>query len=184
MKLRDFAFIAFFGFSLWVFFFKRRLAVAYLHKYTGVNFMNTVNQATIDLIKKEEGLRLEAYPDPGTGGEPFTIGYGHTGGVKEGDVITEAKAEELLRRDIGTAVIGVSGAVNVKLNDNQFGACVSLAYNIGVTNFKKSSLLAEINKGNFEIASAKFPNYNKANGHVMAGLTKRREAERDLFNMA
>lgn len=141
-----------------------------------------ISQAGIELIKEFEGLRLEAYPDPATGGDPWTIGVGHTGPeVVPGLVITEEQADEYLRDDLETFEQCVETAVGPHVNDAEFSACVSLAFNIGCNNFRTSTLVKMIRAGNMAGAADQFLRWNRANQKVMAGLTRRREAERDLF---
>ena len=143
-----------------------------------------VNQATIDLIKRNEGCVLHAYPDPATGGAPWTIGYGHTGSdVHPGLVITQAKAEALLRADLAKFEDGVDDLIaeSADTTDNQFGAMVSLAYNIGLGNFKSSHVLLYHNQGHTFWAANAFALWNKAAGRVLAGLTRRRAEERQLY---
>lgn len=142
------------------------------------------SQAGIDLIKRFEGLELTAYPDPGTGGEPWTIGYGHTGNVKPGDTVTEAEAEEILRQDLEKFEDCVNAYISVPLTQAQFDALVSFAFNVGCGALKSSTLLRLLNNGDYEAAEAQFGRWNKAAGRVLAGLTRRREAERDLFQSA
>lgn len=141
-----------------------------------------VSDAGIALIKSFEGLELEAYPDPATGGEPWTIGYGHTGEVTPGMVITEAEADELLLQDVAQFEMCVNGALQVPVTQGQFDALVSFAFNLGCRNLRNSTLLAKLNAGDNVGAAAEFVRWNRAAGKVMAGLTRRREAERDLFN--
>ena len=106
-----------------------------------------------------EGLRLSAYKcQAGV----WTIGYGHTKAVTKGDVITEEKAEELLLDDLSIFEKGVSSLVKVELNENQFSALVSLAFNIGLGNFQKSTLLRLINAGDFPSASKEFTRWSYA----------------------
>lgn len=123
-----------------------------------------------------------AYPDPGTGGEPFTLGYGHTGGVKPGDTCTEAQAMEWLAEDVREAERAIERLVTVPLTQDQFDALVSFVFNLGAGNFGGSTLLKRINAGDFEGASREFPRWNRAAGRVMAGLTKRRHAEAAMFS--
>lgn len=140
-----------------------------------------ISQKGIELIKQFEGINLKAYPDPGTGGEPWTIGYGHTGGVKKGDVITQAQAEELLRKDLIKFEDGVSNALTVETTQHQFDAMVSLAFNIGLGNFTKSTLLRKHNSKCWQCAAAQFGVWRNAGGKVMTGLIRRRAAERELY---
>jgi lysozyme len=147
----------------------------------------TINKATLDLMKEFEGLRLEAYPDPGTGGEPITIGYGTTAraGVgitpKLGMRITKAEAEEYFRRTLVKFADEIRPAIKRPINENQFGAFMSLAYNIGPGAFKRSSALRKFNAGDIAGAADAILLFNKAGGKVMRGLQRRREAERALF---
>lgn len=145
-----------------------------------------INQAGIDLIKKWEGKELTAYPDPATGGEPWTIGYGHTSAagppiVKKGMKITEKEASDILVRDLAKYEAAVMKGLTAKPNGNQFSAMVSLCYNIGPGNFAKSSVLRKFNAGDIKGAADAFRLWNKAAGKVMKGLTNRREDERKLF---
>lgn len=139
------------------------------------------SDAGLDFITRIENTKLEAYPDPATGGEPWTIGVGHTGGVQPGDTCTEDQAREWLKQDAGTAEDCVNGLVNVDMKQNEFDALVSLVFNIGCRNFRQSTLLKLINGGEYTKAADEFLKWNFANHHVMAGLTRRREAERELF---
>src|SRR3990167_667104 len=135
----------------------------------------------LEFIRVFEGMKLIAYPDPGTGAEPWTIGVGHTKGVRRGDVCTEAEAMAWLREDCAEAETCVESFVESELTQNQFDALVSFVFNCGCGNFKASTLLRLINAGNVEGAAGQFKRWNKANGKVMAGLTRRRQAEADLF---
>lgn len=135
----------------------------------------------IDLIKQFEGCELEAYPDPATGGDPWTIGYGHTGpDVQPGLVISEDEADALLRKDLAKFERVVSLAVN-GVTQNQFDALVSLVFNIGQGNFRSSTLLRKLSEGDDAGAADQFLRWNRAAGKIMKGLTRRREAERELF---
>lgn len=144
------------------------------------------NAAGIDLIKQFEGCRLKAYPDPATGGDPWTIGYGLTSAagivkVTPGLRITQAQADEYLVKSLVKYETAVSTALTKKPLPNQFAAMVSLCFNIGPGNFKKSSVLRKFNAGDTAGAASSFLLWNKAAGKVMAGLTRRREAEKKLF---
>ena len=134
-----------------------------------------------DLIKEFEGCKLEAYPDPGTGAEPITIGVGHTGGITLGTVITQEQADEYLVSDVSHAANAVNQMVDGNMTQGQFDALCSFAFNLGIGNLKNSTLLKKLNGGDVEGAADQFLVWNKAAGHVMAGLTRRREAERTLF---
>lgn len=143
----------------------------------------TYDQAGLNLTEAEEGLRLTAYPDPGTGGDPWTIGYGHTGAdVHPGLVITKDKAEQLLRADVRTAEAAVKRLVKVQLSQNQYDALVDFVFNVGEGNFAYSTLLKLLNQGNFKAASLQFDRWNKAGGKILNGLIRRRDNEEALFN--
>lgn len=134
-----------------------------------------------DLEKEFEQCRLTAYPDPGTGGEPWTIGWGHTGGVKKGDTCTQEQADTWLLEDLQTAIDAVESGVTSQLTDKEKSALVDLVYNIGEGNFNRSTLLKLLNAGDYEGAVRQFAVWNKAAGKVLAGLVRRRAAEAALF---
>jgi lysozyme len=143
--------------------------------------MTTSNRG-IELIKAHEGFRPRAYLCPAG---VWTIGYGHTGGVKSGDVITADQGESFLRSDISSAE-RVVVAAGLRLTQNQFDALVSFVFNVGAGNFNRSTLLrlAKANVNDPAIA-AEFAKWNKAtvNGvlKVLPGLTRRRAEEADLY---
>lgn len=135
------------------------------------------NQAGKDLIKKWEGLKLKAYLCPA--GVP-TIGYGHTGDVKLGDKITPHQADVIFDLDLEKFEEGVTKLLKVPVNENEFSALVSFAYNVGLGALGKSTLLALINrdKGSPELEFAK---WTRGGGKVLPGLVKRRAEEKALF---
>lgn len=135
----------------------------------------------IELTKSFEGCSLVAYPDPGTNAEPYTIGYGHTKGVKRGDTCTQAQADAWLLEDLKFSIDAVRSAVKVSLSENEESALVDLVFNIGAGNFAKSTLLKKLNLSDRLGASKEFIKWNMASGQVMNGLTRRRVAEADLF---
>lgn len=146
----------------------------------------TVNQETIDHVKRWEGLKLTAYPDPGSkNGEPWTVGYGHTSDgfmkVQRGLTITLKQAEEALEYDLNETAAKVDELVKVELSDNQFGALVSFAFNVGLAAFAKSTLLRKLNKGDNASVPAELARWNKNDGKVMQGLVNRRAAEAGLW---
>lgn len=140
-----------------------------------------ISPAGLDLIEQREGLSLAAYPDPGTGGEPYTIGYGHTGGVKPSDTCTLAQASAWLESDVRNTVQALADMILVPVTQDQFDACVSLAYNIGISAFRGSTLLRLLNVSKYQAAADEFPRWNKSGGKVLPGLVQRRAAERALF---
>lgn len=141
--------------------------------------MKKTNRSGIDLIKSYESLQLKAYKDlKGI----LTIGYGHTGqDVFIDQEITEVQAELLLRNDLTTAEDAVARCMKVAVTDNEFSACVSLAFNIGITAFANSTLVKLINEKKFDEAGNEFLRWDHVNGKVIDGLLRRREEERELF---
>jgi len=137
-----------------------------------------INADGLRLLKSFEGLRLEAYQDSvGV----WTIGYGTTSGVRPGQVITEAQAEAFLKRDLDRFESAVEDLVNVPLNDDQFSALVSFTYNVGEGALASSTLLRLLNNRDYRGAAEQFLRWNRAGGTELAGLTRRRRAERALF---
>lgn len=131
-------------------------------------------QAGIDLIKQFEGCRLTAYRCPAG---VWTIGYGHTAGVKQGQKITQAQADEYLRQDLAKYEKNVEKYDSrYQWNQNEFDAMVSFAFNVG--SIDKLTVNGSRSKA---VIAEKILLYNKAGGRALAGLTRRRKAERDLF---
>ena len=136
-----------------------------------------VSQVGINLIKSFEGCELQAYQDAvGV----WTIGYGHTGGVTSSQKITQAQADDLLKKDLQRFVDGLNALLKVSVNQNQFDALVSFSFNLGLGN--ADDLTSLINKGDFKGAADLFPKYCHAGGQVLQGLVTRRKAEQALFN--
>lgn len=170
---------------------------------------NAINQATVDLVKYFEGLGDGDKDKPGL--QPYicpagywTIGYGRVvrganGHMFKGEVdrkaanavypdgINEAQASAFLAEDLAGVGGQVSAKVKTPLTDNQFGACVAFVYNIGIGAFASSTLLKKLNAGDYAGAADQFLVWNKATDPhtgqkvALAGLTKRRTAERTLF---
>ncbi|MEM6596590.1 MAG: glycoside hydrolase family protein [Cyanobacteria bacterium P01_C01_bin.69] len=139
---------------------------------------NRINAAGLELIKSFEGLRLNAYLDAvGV----WTIGYGHTRTAGPGQRVSFAEATALLREDVATFEKAVTRAVRVPITANQYAALVSFAYNVGSGALNSSTLLRRLNAGDTFGAANEFLRWNRAGGRVLAGLTRRREAERALF---
>lgn len=137
-------------------------------------------------IKDFEGCSLTAYPDPGTGGAPWTIGYGWTHPVdgkpiKPGMTIKQETADRLLKTGLVSYENDVLKMAKVKLTQGQFDALVSFAYNVGSRALSTSTLLRKLNDGDVNGAADEFLRWNKAGGKVLNGLARRREAERALF---
>ena len=136
----------------------------------------------LHLTEGFEGVRLAAYPDPATGGDPWTIGYGHTGPeVHSGMTITQEQAENYLMQDVAKAAADVNSKVTVEITQNEFDALVDFAFNCGCGNLNNSTLLKKLNAGDFEGAAQEFLKWDMAAGHHMAGLLRRRQAEELLF---
>lgn len=149
------------------------------------------SQACINIIKHFEGLHkvlpdgmVEAYLCPAG---VWTIGYGHTKGVFQGQKITKQECEDLLREDLIEFANYVKEQITAPLTQAQFDALVSFTYNLGPGNLKISSLRRKLNAGDYVGAANEFNNWNKArvNGQLVAlpGLTRRRTAEAALFMM-
>ena len=134
--------------------------------------------AGLALIEQFEGCRYVAYED---GAGILTIGYGHTEGVSSGDVCTQEQARQWLASDVTTAEGAVNEYVSASLNQNQFDALVSFAYNVGAGNLKHSTMLALVNAGELARAADEFLKWDNVAGKPSAGLVRRREAERALF---
>ncbi len=142
-----------------------------------------VSPSGVDLICNFEGLELEAYDD-GVG--VWTIGFGTTKypngiRVKKGDTCTLDQARVYMQHDLKVFERAVREAVLVPLNQNQFDALVSLAYNIGANAFKKSTLVKRLNEGHYQSAANQFDVWVNAGGKRMEGLVKRRAREKALF---
>jgi lysozyme len=129
-------------------------------------------------IKEREGLSLKAYPDDGG---VWTIGYGHTGGVKKGDLITLQTAEDLFGRDLAEFEGYVNG-LGLELTQGQFDALTDFCYNPGIGNLRSSTLLKKIRAGrpSSEIQN-EFRKWKYCKGKVLAGLVKRREWEAQMW---
>jgi len=140
-----------------------------------------ISQKGIDIIKKFEGFRSEKYICPAG---KKTIGYGHV--IHENDInknkITQEEAERVLLEDLKAPIFTITKGVHVPLSQNQFDALVSLVYNWGGGNFLRSKGRWFLNQGNYKAAWREFSQVNKANGIIIKGLQKRRDAEGELFN--
>lgn len=140
----------------------------------------------VDAIKDHEALRLTAYLP--TKNDVWTIGWGHTKTAKQGMVITEAQAEQLLRDDLVWVEAAIDRMVKAPITQNQRDALGSLIFNIGATNFSKSTVLRKLNAKDYKGAADAFLMWDKQKdkqtGQMVAlrGLTRRRQQERDLFN--
>ncbi|MEM6476168.1 MAG: lysozyme [Pseudomonadota bacterium] len=153
-----------------------------------------VGAAGITLIKEFEGCarlrrdgKVEAYPDPGTGGDPWTIGWGATGpGLKKGERIgpgtvwTQAQCDARLAKDLKRYAAGVSRAIgDTPTTQAQFDALVSFHYNTGAIG--RATLTKKHKAGDYDGAAREFARWNKAGGRVLKGLVRRRAAETELY---
>ena len=144
-----------------------------------IGILMKLGERGTEILKYFEGCKLTAYQDSvGV----WTIGYGHTKGVYDGMTITQDQAEQMLLSELEEYEGYIENMVTVPLTQNQFDALVVCVYNLRPTNFKNSTLLKELNAGNYNAAGQEITRWNKAGGKVLAGLVKRREAEAELFN--
>lgn len=131
------------------------------------------------LIQGYEKCKLIAYLP--TGKDVWTLGWGHTRAVAGGDTCTQAQADAWFLEDIAWVEDCVNRAVTVTLTQPEFDALASLCFNIGCPQFSSSTLVKELNLGNFDAAVKQFARWNHQKGEVLAGLTERRAAEAKLF---
>ena len=132
----------------------------------------------IALIRHFEGCRLDAYLCPAG---VWTIGYGHTRGVKEGETIDQEAAEAFLIEDLEEFEGYVTEMVEVPLSQSQFDALVSWTFNLGPGNLERSTLLAKLNQGEYTDVPFEIKRWTRAGGVILPGLVKRRDAEAALF---
>ena len=130
------------------------------------------------LIKKFEGCELDAYQ---CSAGVWTIGYGHTKGVQEGDQWSQSHAEHMLEVELEEYEGYINDYVTAPLSQKQFDAMVSWVYNLGPANLKASTLLVKLNQGDYPKVPEQIRRWNKAAGKVLPGLVRRREAEAQLF---
>lgn len=139
-----------------------------------------INSTGLALLREFEGLRLEAYCD--TANPPvWTIGYGHTRGVKEGDTCSQNRAEDWLEADLLVAEAEVQRVVHVPLTDNQYSALVMFAFN--EKDFAISTLVKKLNAGFYTSVPAELKRWVYSGGKVTDGLVRRRAAEANLWSM-
>lgn len=131
-----------------------------------------------DFVKQFEGRELKAYR---CSANRLTIGYGHTKGVQGGDEISPAEAEQLLVEDLTAISDDLNRLVNVPVSEGQYISLLSLAFNVGASAVKKSTLLFHLNHKRYDEAAAEFDKWIYAGGKVSEGLKRRRAAERELF---
>ena len=137
-----------------------------------------ISREGLNIIKKFEGLELEAYK---CAAGVWTIGYGHTKGVFEGQKITKAEADGLLAEELIEYEKAVNDAVTISIDQCMFDALVSWTYNLGPTNLNASTMLKVLNSGDYDGVPAQIKRWNKAGGKTLDGLIRRRQAEGLLF---
>jgi lysozyme len=139
-----------------------------------------ISSVGLGLVKSFEGLFLKAYRCPAG---VWTIGYGCTEGVKPGMVWTKDEAEAALLRELSKFEAAVNKLAKVTLNQNQYDALVSFAYNCGEGALSRSGLLKKVNaNADGKVVAAEFMKWTRGGGRVLPGLVRRRKAEADLFN--
>jgi lysozyme len=138
----------------------------------------TPSKQARDIIADFEGCKLSAYLCPAN---VPTIGYGRTSNVKMGDTCTQEQADAWLQEELDHFGSGVAEMIKVEVNQNQFDALVSFAYNVGLGALKGSTLLRLLNQGKHSECGEQFLRWNKAGGKVLAGLIRRRIAEKVMF---
>jgi len=150
----------------------------------------TPSESCLKLIQQYEGCAkrradgsFDAYPDPGTGGAPWTIGWGSTGpDIQKGTVWTQQQCDARLSEHLGQFAAGVAKAIGgAPTTQGQFDAMVSFSYNVGLGNLNSSTLLKKHKAGDYRGAAAEFAKWTKAAGKVLPGLVKRRAAEAALY---
>lgn len=148
---------------------------------------NTLTPDTA-LEQVSEGFVSTPYPDPISGGKPWTYGFGSTFDLKGLPVtratppITKSQALVLLSRDVHVILVEISNYIKVPVTTHEQNAIIDLVYNIGIGNFASSTLLKDLNNKNYEAAALQFDRWDLASGKVIAGLLRRRQAETTEFN--
>ena len=139
------------------------------------------------MVERFEGFRSVPYPDPATGGAPWAVGFGSTRDAAGNPVTTDTpsvtidEARRLALRDMRAALAAIKTDVTVPLTTMEEAALIDFCYNLGIGNFGSSTLLRLLNQGDYAGAAAQFARWDRADGRVLAGLLRRRIAERDLF---
>jgi lysozyme len=144
-------------------------------------------EIALNLVKQFEGFRAAPYPDPVSGGEPWTIGYGSTRDLQGRPVtadtppISEVQASQLALLDMLTAFNAIASEIKVPLTEHERAAVEDFIYNVGAGNFRDSTLLRLINQNQLALAAKQFALWDHADGQVIAGLLRRRLAEEEVF---
>ncbi|NHB89589.1 lysozyme [Photorhabdus tasmaniensis] len=137
-----------------------------------------ISDKGLKALKRYEGCSLTAYRCPAN---VWTIGYGHTRGVKPGDAITDEQATQFLLEDLAPVYITIETNVKVPLTQGQFDALCSFIFNCGASAFVRSTLLKKLNAGDYRGAADELMRWNMAGGRVLPGLNARRASERSMF---
>lgn len=130
------------------------------------------------LTEQFEGCKLAAYRNKG---DVWTIGYGHTRGVKQGDTCTQAQADAWLLEDIALVADAINRDITVPLTQGEFDALCDFGFNLGVHALEGSTLWRKLNAGDYQGAAAEFPRWDMSGGQHIVGLLRRRQAEVALF---
>ena len=155
------------------------LSICFLMYIMGKDNSMKTSDVGIELIKEFEGCKQVAYQDSvGV----WTIGYGHTKDVYEGQLSIKKTCERLLSEDIAEFEDYVESYVEVSLSQNQFDALVAWTFNLGPGNLLKSTMLKKLNEGDYDAVPDEMRRWNKAGGKTLNGLIRRRDAEANLFN--
>jgi len=148
------------------------------------SMLRHINERGIEIVKSFEGISLEPYLCPAN---VWTVGHGATVGSDgrridpDMEPITEAEAEALLIRDLESSEGWVRRLIKTSLSENQFSALVSFTFNVGAGALQRSTLRMKLNRGEYQGAADEFPKWKFANKRILAGLVRRRAAERALF---
>ena len=155
------------------------LSICFLMYIIGKDNGMKTSEVGIELIKEFEGCKQVAYQDSvGV----WTIGYGHTKDVYEGQLSIKKTCERFLAEDIAEFEDYVEAIVEVSLSQNQFDALVAWTFNLGPGNLLKSTMLKKLNEGDYDAVPDEMRRWNKAGGKTLNGLIRRRDAEANLFN--
>ncbi len=149
-----------------------------VEKINEVNYVTSISQKAIDFIKSYEKFKDTAYPCPAG---VWTIGYGHTKGVKQGDKITEKQARAYLAQDIAIIEKAISNYVKVPLTQEQYDTMGSFIFNVRLEGFKESTLLKKLNERKYSEVSEQIKKWNKYKGKVRQGLINRRKDEIEIL---
>jgi lysozyme len=145
-------------------------------------------EIALSIAKPFEGFEANPYPDPGTGAEPWAIGFGSTHDVNDRQVtpqtpsISYSVACDLAMRDMYRAFQAIGSDITAPMTMHEIAAVMDFVYNVGAGNFKNSTLLRMINSKQYALAAEQFERWDEAAGQVMAGLLRRRLAEEQTFN--